>query len=132
MAKKLKKKTEKDFKQLLTLVDFKGLEFIVTSQQDIQRGNQFFLHVHCPGGIDNVTGNLLAWNGRKWRISPWMTDTEVVATAFKAVLTATEHEVREKFLFKGKAVYDSHISVYKLAELRGDEANLDARGEHKA
>jgi len=49
--------------------------------------------------------------GRKWYLSPYMTRSEVIQTAFKAVLTAEEHEVRESFLFKGQAIFGPHIDV---------------------
>lgn len=54
-----------------------------------------------------------------------MTETEIVLTAFKAVLTAYEHEAREQFKVDGYAILDSHYSVNdmvnfaKLAELDG-------------
>jgi hypothetical protein len=56
-----------------------------------------------------------------------MTDSEIVSTCFKAVLTALEHEAREAFTFKGQAVYDAHLSVHELARVRSDRSNLDAR-----
>src|SRR4051812_18073238 len=34
--------------------------------------------------------------GRKWMLSPHMTKSEVIQTAFKAIMTALEHETREK------------------------------------
>ena len=58
-----------------------------------------------------------------------MTDSEIVGTAFKAVLTAIEHEARERFTFKGVPVYDSHLNVHKLVELRQERSNLDGRHE---
>lgn len=54
------------------------------------------------------------WKGRKWYVSSHATDAEVIATAFKAVVTAEEHETREKFLYKGKAIYGPHLSLDAL------------------
>ena len=56
------------------------------------------------------------WRGRKWYISNFMTDEEIVSTIFKAILTAEEHECRENFLFKGKAIYGPHLSLDALVE----------------
>lgn len=54
------------------------------------------------------------WNGRKWYISRHMTKSEIVQTALKAVLTAEEHEAREKFLYKNTAIFGPHLDVETL------------------
>lgn len=56
------------------------------------------------------------WNGRKWYVSPYMTRSEIVQTALKAVLTAEEHEAREQFTYKGKAIFGPHLDVEKLVD----------------
>ena len=64
--------------------------------------------------------------GRKWMLSPYMTKSEVVQTALKAVLTAEEHEVRERFHYKEKTIFGPHFNVDVLASVCG-EAVLDLR-----
>lgn len=54
-------------------------------------------------------------HGRKWLLSPHMTDSEIVMTAFKAVMTAAEHEVRENFLYQDKRIFGPHLNVEVLA-----------------
>jgi hypothetical protein len=68
----------------------------------------------------------MPWNGRKWLLSPHMTETEIVLTAFKAVLTAYEHEAREQFKVDGFAVLDSHYSINDMVRF-AREASLDGR-----
>ena len=53
-------------------------------------------------------------HGRKWRLSPWMTKSEIVQTAFAAVLAAVEHEAREHFLYRGQPVFGPHFDVDAL------------------
>jgi len=65
------------------------------------------------------------WRGRKWRISAHMTDREIVATAFQAVLSFMEHEVRESFLFHMKPIFGPHIPLDALLEAAS--AKPDAR-----
>lgn len=55
------------------------------------------------------------WTGRKWLLSEHMTRSEIVQTAFKAVLTAVEHEAREQFTYKGKPIFGPHFNVDFLA-----------------
>jgi hypothetical protein len=107
---------------LLDAITYPGLSFEVE-----RKDGHVSLRVSNPDGICNETSEPLPWNGRWWRLSRHMTDSEVVATAFKAVLTALEHEARESFRFLGQPVYDSHLSVYELAKVRADKASLDIR-----
>ena len=74
-----------------------------------------------------VTGKPMQWSGRKWLLSPFMTKSEVVQTAFKAVLTAIEHETREAFRYRGEAIFGPHFDVDRLAELCGSSGALDER-----
>lgn len=55
---------------------------------------------------------------RKWLLSPHMTKSEVVQTAFKCVLTSAEHRVREWFRYQDKAIFGPHFDVDDLAGLR--------------
>lgn len=57
-------------------------------------------------------------NGRWWRLSPHMTDGEIVQTALKACLAFEEHEIREKFLFDGVSIFDPHYDLDALVALR--------------
>lgn len=82
-----------------------------------EHGNAF-LRVICASGKDNRTGLAAPWNGRKWRLSPHMTDGEIVQTAFLAVMTAAEHEQREKFSFDDVTVFDPHYDIHQLVALR--------------
>jgi hypothetical protein len=85
-----------------------------------------YLQVYCDDGVCNVTGEKYSWHGRKWYISHHATETEIVNTALKAVLAAEEHEAREKFKYKGVAIYDPHTDVNALIDMHG-KAKLDAR-----
>jgi hypothetical protein len=50
-------------------------------------------------------------SGRKWRISYHACRGEVVQTAFTAVLAWFEHEVREAFLWQGRAIFQPHSNL---------------------
>ena len=107
---------------ILAKVKYPGLEF-----ETMTEFGRPFLRVTCPGGVDTQTGECWSWNGRWWRLSPHMTVSEVVGTAFKAVITALEHEARESFLYKGQPIYDAHLDVEQLAKVRAGKGSLDAR-----
>ncbi len=61
--------------------------------------------------------------GRKWMLSEHMTHSELIQTALKAVLTAEEHETREQFLYKNKAVFAPHFNVDALHGLDENKAH---------
>lgn len=101
----------------------------------IKYKNWEFLVIGCP--IDGSPwldpylqiifrqGNDL-WYGRKWRLSPYMTRSEIVQTAFMAVLACEEHEAREAFKYMGAAVFGPHFSVDALVQLC-EQGKLDVR-----
>ena len=84
-------------------------------------GSSYYLQIVNTCGKDNVTGEPIVWTGRKWRISVWMTKSEVIQTAFMAVKAALEHEAREQFKYKGESVFDPHYDIEALVELRRSE-----------
>ncbi len=65
---------------------------------------------------DVETGDTADQHGRKWFISPYMTVSEIVQTAFKAVLTSMEHIAREHFEYKGVRVLGPHFDVEEIVK----------------
>jgi len=55
--------------------------------------------------------------GRRWMLTPSMSNSEIVQTALKAVLAAEEHEARERFLYRGRSVFGPHFDVETLHSL---------------
>lgn len=109
---------------VLRLVYFPGLDFRVGDDN-----GHAFLQVVCVDGTDNVTGEPMDWRGRKWRLSEHMTDSEIVGTALAAIKMAYEHEIREKFLYKGQMIYGPHFDIEALYELAKTPAGHDKRVE---
>lgn len=73
---------------------------------------------------------------RKWLISPHMTDTEIIMTAFKLCLTSMEHKTRESFTYKGARIFGPHFDVEDLVRLckdgKEDAGGRLAEGRRKA
>jgi hypothetical protein len=74
-----------------------------------------------------TTGQMKRQFTRKWYISAAATRSEIVRTALKLVLTAIEHEVRERFTWRGQAIFGPHIDVEALHLLCHQGAALDER-----
>jgi len=54
---------------------------------------------------------------RKWLLSPEMSESEVIQTAFKCCLTSMEHRTREAFKFCGARIFGPHFEVHDLVQL---------------
>lgn len=89
-------------------------------------GDRPYLQVRV-NGRDNVTGKPLEWTGRKWMLSYHMCKQEVVRTAFKAVLTAMQHEVEELFKYRGVAIYNPHLDPDALVDFVKDAQHIQER-----
>lgn len=68
-----------------------------------------------------------AWTTRKYYLSPHMTRSEIIQTAFLCIKVAEEHETREHFLYLGKPIFGPHFDADKLASLCEDPDHLDGR-----
>ena len=100
-----------EMEDALKEVQYKGWEVSVGLD-----GERPFLQVSCMDKCE-VKGEVELQKGRKWFLSPHMSKSEIVMTAFKACLTAEEHECREKFKYKGQAIFGPHFNVDVLHEI---------------
>jgi hypothetical protein len=62
----------------------------------------------CAPDTDHPEAGDIDITGRWWVIEEHNNDDEILQTAFLAVLTAEEHEVREEFKVDGLAIYGPH------------------------
>lgn len=84
-------------------------------------GEGYYVQVKCTETTCNDSGNVWEWSGRKWYISPHVTHSEIINTCFAAVKMAIEHEVRERFLWRGVRIYDPHVNLPWLANHKQTE-----------
>lgn len=105
-------KTLADLQAILADVVFEDWRFRTGQDQD----GVFW--VQCAFvAPDNDTGLPAEQRGRKWRISQWMTRDEVVQTCLLATIKAVEHEVRERFKYRGHAIFHTHLPVDDLVAI---------------
>lgn len=60
---------------------------------------------------DIYTGEVELQKSRKWIIETEASETDVVHTAFAAVMRSYDHVVQEHFTYHGKRVYSPHFNV---------------------
>lgn len=107
--------------RLMTVVS--RIQFPGVSFQLEHKEHGLCLRVHCANGVDAVTGEVAPWQGRAWPVSLNTTNGELVQTAFKALMTAVEHEARETFTFQGQRVMDPHRNM-ELVEVYDGEFSV--------
>ena len=122
MSLETKRKSEAEFRAILDQISFGSWKFQLRTE-----GERTFLRVADPSGVCNVSGQPLPWAGRWHPLSPWMTKSEVVQTAFHAAKTAMEHEIRERFKYRGRTVFGPHFNVDLLWDLCGRTDHEDVR-----
>ena len=82
---------------------------------------------------DAVTGKMEIQKSRWWPLSKHMVKTEIIQTAFLCVMKAEEHELRETFLYRGKAVFNTHININTLHAMSDSiDVRTDPRPEAPA
>lgn len=65
----------------------------------------------------SATGKPQFQHTRKWYVSKFACKSEIVQTALKCVLTSVEHEAREAFKYRGRAVFGPHFDVDALHDV---------------
>jgi hypothetical protein len=105
-----------ELRATLAQIEYDGWSFDV-----LDSSSQHFLQLSFvdKGGV--------RWSSRKWVISAHATKSEIVQTAFKAVMTALEHEARESFLYRGRPILGPHFDIDQLHDLCGRRDAEDRR-----
>jgi hypothetical protein len=97
---------------VLDCVSFPGYEFSVTMDG---RGAIYLQAAYREA--DTQTMQAERQLTRRWFMSPEMTRSEIVSTAFKCIITSQEHRTREWFKYRGNAIFMPHFDVDALWEL---------------
>lgn len=98
------------------LTDVRFMDYTFEVHEDGVGTGRLYLQARYDEA-DIVTRAVEEQHTRKWWLSPYMTKSEFVQTAFKCALTSMEHRTRENFRYKGSAVYGPHYDVDALLEV---------------
>jgi hypothetical protein len=95
--------------------------FVNAVLSHIHYNNKQFVAEAVPGGgcfihvasyeIDHEDGLMKHMKGRRWYVPEGSSGGEIARTAFLAVMTWEEHEIREMFLYDGNAIFSPHFDV---------------------
>lgn len=99
------KKSKQEVWNIIHKIDMPGYRFALDDRF-------LFQVVYDEPDVDGPPGSLpVEQRGRKWYISPYSTETEIVRTVYKALLTSMEHQLGEHFKYRGERVYSPHLSI---------------------
>jgi len=114
------KKSKAVIENIISQIRFPNRKFRL-----IEKGDGYLLQLfYDEPDID--TGHIMTHFTRKWYISPYMTESEIVEAAFSACKRSMEHYTCEHFLYKGRRVYSPHFNVNGKIFLC-DQKAFDAR-----
>jgi len=113
---------KQDIEEIVSQISYKDWRLKVGQNEE-----HFYLQVLFDAP-DNNTGIIEEQRCRKWQLSVHMCPSEVVRTAYKAVLAAEEHEVGEHFKYKDTLIFNPHVDVEALVSIIGSN-KLDVREE---
>lgn len=117
--------TSRSLQEIVSRLEYPGFSFVLGFTK---RSKSIpYLQLERTYGTCNLTGGPLTWKSRKWNLSYKMVTSEVVQTAFLAILTAIEHEARERFTYRGQSIFCPHYNVEHLVALRRLPNALDER-----
>jgi len=106
-------KTTAELQAVVDLVEYKDWKFVLIEKSE----DVVLLQIHFMAPDNESGGEAILQKGRKWYLSPWMCNTEIVQTVWAAVSRAELHEIQEQFLYKGFSIWNNHVDVDALVEV---------------
>ncbi len=87
----------------------------------LEKGDGFLLQARWMGpDAEDYYGQHAQQVSRKWYISPFACDREIVDTAFGLVERAEIHEAQEFFRYHGESIFNRHIKPEALMAVARD------------
>lgn len=98
-----------------------GKEFKIRCEVDNKNdGGRLFIQVVYDNAC-NKTGVEQEWHGRKYYLSDYMTQDEVVKTCFVAFQACINHEVMEGFTVDNIVLFNPHVNFEELLKISNKE-----------
>lgn len=98
-------------KQLVSEIRYTNWDILVRQYGD----GRPYIQVQFDAPCSN-TGIIERQYCRKHALSLYMTNSEIIRTAYKAVRDAVLHEMDEEFRFRGERIMSPHMDYEKLVE----------------
>lgn len=95
-----------------------GVDFYIIVERDMinPENGRVFIQLSYESPCSK-TNKKEIWKGRKWYLSEYMTDDEIVKTVYSAFEMAVKHEILEGFQMDGKILFNPHINFEELLKI---------------
>lgn len=93
-------------------------KFVV--EQDKRGGDRIYLQVEYSSPCTKDSEHKI-WKGRKWYLSEYMLDNEIIFTAYTAYKMCIEHEIMETFKIDGIILVNPHVDYTELLAISHNE-----------
>lgn len=102
-----------------------GITFKVLVERDkVFYNGRWYIQIEYPAPCTK-TGLVEMWKGRKWYLSEYMTNDEIVKTTYCAFESCVKHEVMEGFKVDGKILFNPHVNFEELLKVSELEIRRD-------
>jgi hypothetical protein len=119
--------TKADVDEIVSRVRFKDRRLRV-----LEKGDGFLVQLEYEEpDIEHPERGPVLQRSRKWYVSSWSTETEVVETCFAAVCRSQLHVAGEHFTYEGRRIYSPHLRVGARLQMC-DERRFDQRQPKEA
>ena len=116
------KMSRKEVEEILS-----GVKFMDRTFRLLDKGDGWLLQMqYMEPDIEKPGSEPVLQSTRKWYVSPFMTPSEVVETAWACVCRSMLHVASEHFTYKGRRVYSQHFDVETRIEMC-DQYDFDGR-----
>lgn len=107
------KKTRQEIEVIIN-----GLQFMDRTFRLLDKGDGYLLQMQYMETDVTMPGTPpVLQSTRKWYISPYMTESEIVETAWACVCRSMMHVASEHFRYLGSQVYSQHFEVNQRVAL---------------
>ena len=102
-----------------------GMDFKVLFERDkIIDNGRYYIQIEYEAPCTK-TGKVETWKGRKWYLSEYMTDDEIVKTTWCAFEACVKHEVMEGFKVDDIILFNPHVNFEELLKVSHNEVTRD-------
>ena len=104
------KLTKQHIEDCLKDVEFLDRKFLLIEKVE---GEVYLLQMsYMEPDVDHPEAGPVEQKTRKWYISPYMTESEIVETCWAMVIRSQQHVASEYFKYRGRRVYSQHFDVH--------------------
>lgn len=115
------RKTGAEIEAIVARAKYPGARFRL-----LEKGDGYLVQLEYDEE-DIDTGDIELQRSRKWYVSPFATETEIVDSLFACVQRSMEHRAREHFTYDGERVHSPHFSLSARLQMCR-EKRFDRRG----